>query len=111
MVHALATFSASDATLNSLVSAIDIQAYGKTRNHLAGKVTRLSPYLTHGYLTIPDLFDKLPQLTLTDKLAFEFGWREFFQHVWHRSGDAILADMRPALSGIRYQQSLPDDIR
>lgn len=106
-----ANFSPSNAAVNALLSAIDIQAYGKTRNHLAGQVTHLSPYLTHGFLTIPDLFDKLSQLTLADKLAFEFGWREFFQHVWHRSGDAIFADMRPALSGIRYQQSLPDDIR
>lgn len=111
MVHALANFSASNAGLNSLVSAIDIQAYGKTRNHLAGQVTHLSPYLTHGFLTIPDLFEQLPQLTLSDKLAFEFGWREFFQHIWHRCGDAIFSDMRPGLTGIRYQQSLPDDIR
>jgi deoxyribodipyrimidine photo-lyase len=106
-----ANFSPSDAALNAFLSAIDIQAYDKTRNHLAGKVTRLSPYLTHGYLSIPDLFEKLPSLTLSDKLAFEFGWREFFQHVWHRSGDAMFSDMRPGLSGIRYQQSLPEDIR
>lgn len=106
-----AKFSPSDEALNSLLTAVDIQAYEKTRNHLAGKVTQLSPYLTHGFITIPELFEKLPQLKLTDKLAFEFGWREFFQHVWHRSGDAIFSDMRPGISGIRYQQSLPDDIR
>lgn len=104
-------FLPNDAAVNTLLSAIDIQTYDKTRNHLAGKVTRLSPYLTHGFTTIPDLFEKLPQLTLADKLAFEFGWREFFQHVWHRSGDAIFSDMRPGLTGIRYQQCLPDDIR
>lgn len=106
-----ANFSPSDAAVNTLLSAIDIQAYDKTRNHLAGKVTHLSPYLTHGFVTIPGLFEKLPKLTLSDKLAFEFGWREFFQHIWHRSGEAIFTDMRPGLSGIRYQQSLPDDIR
>ncbi len=106
-----AKFYPSNDALNSLLTAVDIQAYEKTRNHLAGKVTQLSPYLTHGFITIPALFEKLPQLKLTDKLAFEFGWREFFQHVWHRSGDAIFSDMRPGISGIRYQQSLPDDIR
>lgn len=104
-------FSPSDSAVNTLISSIDIQSYDKTRNHLGGKVTCLSPYLTHGFVTIPDLFEKLPKLTLADKLAFEFGWREFFQHVWHRSGDAIFKDMRAGLPGIRYQRTLPEDIR
>lgn len=104
-------FTPSDDAVNALISAIDIQAYDKTRNHLNGRVTTLSPYLTHGFVTIPDLFDRLPKLTVADKLAFEFGWREFFQHVWHRSGDAIFKDMRAGLPGVRYQQTLPEDIR
>jgi deoxyribodipyrimidine photo-lyase len=93
------------------IRAIDIAAYAKSRNDLNGKVTRLSPYLTHGFTSVPALFAQLPALTLQDKLAFEFGWREFFHHVWHRSGDAILQDMRPALPAIQYQSLLPDDIR
>ena len=93
------------------IHAIDIAAYARSRNNLDGKVTRLSPYLTHGMTSVPALFAQLPALTLQDKLAFEFGWREFFQHVWHRSGDAILQDMRPALPGIAYQSELPADIR
>ena len=99
-----------DALLQRL-SAVDIAAYGKTRNHLQGHVTRLSPYLTHGFTAIPELFDRLPALRLADKLAFEFGWREFFHHVWSREGDAILSDLRPGLSGVRYGRQLPDDIR
>ena len=82
--------SPTDAALTNAIAAINIAGYAKTRNHLEGKVTRLSPYLTHGFISMPDLFEQLPKLTLNDKLAFEFGWREFFQHVWHRSGDAIL---------------------
>ncbi len=104
-------FASTDTALQQRIAAINIPAYGKTRNHLDGRVTRLSPYLTHGYTDIPALFAQLPKLALQDKLAFEFGWREFFQHVWHRSGDAILSDMRPALPGISYSASLPDDIR
>ncbi len=104
-------FAPTDAALQQRIAAINIQAYGKTRNHLDGRVTRLSPYLTHGFTDIPVLFEQLPKLTLQEKLAFEFGWREFFHHVWHRSGDAILSDMRPALPGIAYSPALPDDIR
>ena len=104
-------FAPTDAALAQRIKAIDIKAYGKTRNHLDGRVTRLSPYLSHGFTDIPALFEQLPGLTLQDKLAFEFGWREFFHHVWHHHGEAILSDMRPALSGIRYSPALPDDIR
>lgn len=103
-------FAPTDVRLNALVSAIDIPAYERTRNHLSGKVTRLSPYLCHGLISVPELFERLPTLTLKDKLAFEFGWREFFQHVWQRSGDSILADMRPPLPDIIYSRSLPEDI-
>lgn len=104
-------FAPTDEALAALISAIDIRAYEKTRNHLAGKVTRLSPYITHGFTSIPALFDRLPRLTLEDKLAFEFGWREFFHHVWHRAGDGILDDMRAGLPGVRYVRELPDDVR
>lgn len=104
-------FAPTDAALQQRIEAIDIQAYGKSRNHLDGRVTRLSPYLTHGLTDIPTLFERLPKLTLQDKLAFEFGWREFFHHVWSHHGDAILSDMRPALPGVAYSPALPDDIR
>ncbi len=105
------TFAPTDAALHQRIAAIDIQAYGKTRNHLDGRVTRLSPYLTPGFTDIPALFGQLPKLTLQDKLAFEFGWREFFHHVWAHHGDAILKDLRPALPGVAYSATLPDDIR
>jgi deoxyribodipyrimidine photo-lyase len=70
-------FAPTDDALEALISAIDIRAYEKTRNHLAGKVTRLSPYITHGFISIPALFERLPRLRLEDKLAFEFGCRAF----------------------------------
>ncbi len=107
-------FISSDPALEAAVAAIDVRAYGTSRNHLDGQVTRLSPYITHGLVTIPQLFAQLQQqkqLTMQDKLAMEFGWREFFHHVWHHHGESIFSDMRPALPGIRYANSLPDDIR
>ncbi len=104
-------FEPTDTALEARLSALDIAAYGKTRNHLSGKVTRLSPYITHGFISIPKLFERLPELKLADKLAFEFGWREFFHHVWSREGERILSDLRPGLAGVRYADELPDDVR
>jgi deoxyribodipyrimidine photo-lyase len=104
-------FEPTDNALRERLAAVDIAAYGRSRNHLQGRVTRLSPYLTHGFTSIPELFGQLPALRLTDKLAFEFGWREFFHHVWSREGDAILSDLRAGLPGVRYANALPGDIR
>ena len=101
----------TNAALKVRLSEIDIAAHSKTRNHLSGQVTRLSPYITHGFVSIPELFERFPELKLADKLAFEFGWREFFHHVWSREGERILSDLRPSLPGVRYANELPEDIR
>lgn len=108
------SFLSTTEALEAVIAAIDVSAYERTRNHLDGQVTRLSPYITHGLTNIAQLFERLQRekkLSLQDKLAFEFGWREFFHHVWHHHGDAIFSDMRPALPNIRYATTLPADIR
>lgn len=88
--------------------------YARTRNHLDGAVTALSPYVTHGLLPADELFDlwhRRRGLTLADKLLGELAWREFYQHVWHHRGDAILDDLGPGLPGVVYAHELPRDIR
>ena len=45
-------FAPTDDALEARISAIDIRAYEKTRNHLTGKVTRLSPYIAHGFIRL-----------------------------------------------------------
>lgn len=89
-------------------------AYAATRNHLDGAVTALSPYITHGLLPANELFElwrRRFRLSLKDKLLGELAWREFFHHVWHHCGEAILHDMRPGLPGVRYADRLPEDLR
>ncbi|MCU0868830.1 MAG: hypothetical protein MUF30_04395, partial [Burkholderiales bacterium] len=34
---------------------VDPRAYGRTRNFLDGAVTRLSPWITHGFVDLPEL--------------------------------------------------------
>jgi len=103
-----------DEALSQLISQIDVAAYNTTRNHLSGAVTRLSPYITHGYASLPEVVSRIKAhtpLTPNDKLYFEFAWREFYQHVWHHVGEGVLQDLRPALPGIHYAPALPEDIR
>ncbi len=92
---------------------IDPEGYALTRNFLSGEVTRLSPYLTHGIVSIPELLANIHTrhaLTWDAKLAFEFGWREYFQHVWMRLGEGIWNEPHAAPAKA-YADQLPDDIR
>jgi deoxyribodipyrimidine photo-lyase len=97
------------------VGGVRPAAYAKTRNHLEGAVTGLSPYLTHGLLTLPEVLAELlkrESLTVEHKLVFELGWREFFRHVWAHAGEDILASIHPGpLPDAAYAPELPPDIR
>jgi deoxyribodipyrimidine photo-lyase len=97
------------------VSAIRPDDYARTRNHLMGAVTGLSPYLTHGVLTLrevlAEVLSKQP-LAVGHKLVYEFGWREFFRHVWSHEGDGVFQSLHPGpLPDASYAQELPADIR
>ena len=89
-------------------------AYAKTRNHLEGAVTGLSPYLTHGLLTLPEVLAELlkrESLPVQHKLVFELGWREFFRHAWAHAGEGIFESMHPGpRPDTSYAPTLPDDI-
>jgi deoxyribodipyrimidine photo-lyase len=79
------------------IDVIDPVAYAKTRNHLAGAVTHLSPYISRGIITLPQVRDRLLEnhsAQACEKLIQELAWREYFQHVWSEKGDAIFADLR-----------------
>ena len=113
----LQTFQPTHQAAWQRVDAIDATAYARSRNALDGAVTGLSPYLTHGLLSLPDAaraVHKRKPLSFDDKLVFEFGWREFFHHVWghQKNPDAILQDMHGAAPWHgQYADVLPLDIR
>jgi len=94
-------------------ASIDASRYARTRNYLDGDVTRLSAYITHGVTNIPELLQIIgtrSALSWDEKIAFEFGWREYFHHVWERLGvDVWREPQAPPASS--YAPMLPDDIR
>lgn len=106
-------FPPTDAALAARLAAIDPRAYARTRNALDGAVTRISPYLTHGFVDVPEVVDAVRRrhpLARDGKLVFELAWREYFQHLCSRLGDGIFDSLRPPLP-VRYAQQLPEDIR
>ena len=97
------------------VAGVRPALYARTRNHLDGAVTGLSPYLTHGLVTMREVLAEVLQhqrLDVRHKFVFELGWREFFRHVWARHGDGILWSMHPGpCPDESYDPVLPEDIR
>jgi deoxyribodipyrimidine photo-lyase len=115
--HAQRDFEPSHGAALARAQHISPSVYARTRNALDGGVTGLSPYLTHGMISLNEVARTVAakhRLSYDDKLVFELGWRAFFHHVWARapSPDAILHDMRPAnLWRGTYAPSVPADIR
>ena len=48
-------FPPSRAAALARLAAVRPSAYASSRNQLGGAVTRLSPYLTHGLLSLPEV--------------------------------------------------------
>lgn len=94
------------------LAAIDPRAYARTRNALDGHVSRLSPYLTHGIVTVPEVLDALiargcaPQ----EKIVFELAWREYWHHAWRHLGDGIFRARRPREALAGAATNLPPDV-
>jgi deoxyribodipyrimidine photo-lyase len=97
------------------IARVQPAVYARTRNHIEGSVTGLSPYLTHGLTTLPEVLFRLLQiepLAVDHKLVYELGWREFFRHVGANAGDGIFQSLHPGpRADDAYAPELPLDIR
>jgi deoxyribodipyrimidine photo-lyase len=92
---------------------IEPALYGKTRNHLDGDVTRLSPYIRHGVLSLAEIRDHALNTYKPSSIAKflnELAWRDYYQRVWRTAGDAIWKDIEPYKTGhssSSYADELP----
>ena len=97
------------------IAAVQPAAYARSRNALDGAVSRLSPYISHGLVSLPEVLAGVAAqhaLAPTHKFVFELGWRAYFQHVWQHRGEAILHSLHPGLlpEGA-YATEIPADVR
>ncbi len=108
-------FAPTLAAAQARIAAVQPAAYARTRNALGGAVSCLSPYITHGFVSLSDVLvgvnGKHP-LDMQHKFVFELGWRAYFRHVWQHQGDRILYSLRDGpLPDNVYAKELPADIR
>ena len=96
------------------LAAVQPDQYARSRNALEGAVTRLSPYLTHGLLSLAEVYRFLNArhpLDAQHKLVFELGWRAYYRHVWAHVGEGIHQSLRSGLLPDEvYDQTMPQDI-
>ncbi len=100
------------------LEAIKPKQYAKTRNYVDGDVTRLSPYIRHGVLSVAEVRDHALQVVNADNQAKKFinelGWHDYYQRVYETLGDKIWEDRENWKTGYdagAYVDELPQDIR
>lgn len=108
-------FPPDQQTALERIDAIDPARYARTRNHLDGAVSKLSPYLTHGVVSVPEVIAHLAARGARpdDKIVMELAWREYWQHAWRHLGDAIFDSRQPlpASGDCHYAAEVPADVR
>lgn len=102
----------------AVLANIDPLAYVRTRNFGDGKVTRLSPYIHHGILSLNEVrnhaLTKCSQPAQITKFIQELAWRDFWQRVLAANPEYAWEDIEPYKTGFNaqdYQDVLPDDIK
>jgi deoxyribodipyrimidine photo-lyase len=108
-------FAPTLAAAQARIAAVRPAAYARTRNALDGAVSGLSPYITHGFVTLADVLAGVAArhaLDVQHKFVYELGWREYFRHVWQHRGEGILHSLHEGpLPDDAYARVLPANIR
>jgi len=79
------------------LAALNPADYERTRNHVAGAVSRLSPWIRHGVLSLAEVRDAALAQSgdVAEKFVSELGWRDYWRHVHAALGDGISAAIEP----------------
>ncbi len=100
-----------------VLAQVDPSQYASSRNFLTGAVTRLSPYIRYGVLSLAEIRDyilnQVQQPETASKLLNELGWRDYWQRLYTQLGEGIWQDLEPYKTGLtaeNYADVLPDDI-
>ncbi len=100
-----------------LLAKLEPSRYGFSRNYLDGKVSRLSPYIRHGVLTLAEVKDRafaaVRDRLHAAKFVTELAWRDYWQRLYAQMGAAVWTDQEPAKTGFpaaAYAETLPEDI-
>jgi deoxyribodipyrimidine photo-lyase len=86
------------------IDTINPIKYEQTRNSLNGAITKLSPYISSGTITLNEIKDiTLSKNSIKDsyKLIQELAWRDFFQSVYLSKRNDIFGDLKSVQQGVK----------
>ena len=107
------------AAAQDALRQLDPVAYGRDRSQLDGHVSRLSPYLRHGVLTLSEVRDAAlahaPDTAPSRvwKYVNELSWHDYFTRVHAEIGDLVWQDLHPYQTGLpasAYARTFPTEI-
>lgn len=99
------------------LAKVDPVAYARTRNFGDGKITRLSPYIHHGILSLNEVrnhaLGRCGEPVQITKFIQELAWRDFWQRILTSHPAWAWDDIEPYKTGFSaadYADKLPADI-
>jgi deoxyribodipyrimidine photo-lyase len=106
-------FPTSLEAVYARIDAFDPAHYARSRNFLNGGVSYLSPYLSRGFITVPQVVARLKDrgigMEQAEKFIQELAWREFYTRTWFQKGDGIFTDIRHPQEGV-LNKGIPEAV-
>lgn len=104
-------------TADIKIRQIEPIEYARTRNFGDGKVSRLSPYIHHGIISLNEVrnfaLTKCTEPQQINKFIQELAWRDFWQYILKSNPEWAWEDVEPYKTGFlpeEYADKLPEDI-
>ena len=88
------------AAADAALAALDLTGYARRRSQVlpasSRGASRLSPYVRHGLLTLPQLWETAGSAPPADRSKYrdELLWQEYARHLYARLGPALAQSMR-----------------
>lgn len=88
------------AAADAALAALDLTGYARRRSVVAPEsgrgATRLSPYIRHGLLQLPEVWDAAADAPAKDRQRFrdELQWQEYSRHLYARVGRDLREPLR-----------------
>lgn len=103
-------------SLKTRVNSIDPEQYARSRNHLEGATTELSPFFKHGLIEIDEVVEQIKQVhpeSWSGKFFQELIYREYFHYIAREYPQYLKVEAQEYKTGWKaedYSKSLPKDI-
>lgn len=112
------SFRGGQTAADAALAALDLTGYGARRNTVLPRsgrgATRLSPWIRHGLLDLPEVWAAAGDAPARDRTKFrdELAWQEYGRHLYARLGRRTSAALRavPARAGRAWDEPWPRDM-